>query len=230
MEFIQEQEPDIKKPIIIAAMQDMGSIGGIVVDFINKSLKTTKFRTAKASFPSYVIDQGGYVEVPEERWEYRYADDVIVFGGGIGQPKSSQELHHLCSDVIEVAKKFSSKFIYTVGGFHTNRQLSKEPKTFATATSLQLKSQIENLGVDLTPSKSVITGFNGLILGYAKRNDIQGMGLYGELNHPEIPQYRAAISIIKTLEKLCYQKFGDTRELEILAESVESKYESSGLS
>ena len=65
MEFIQEQEPDIKKPIIIAAMQDMGSIGGIVVDFINKSLKTTKFRTAKASLPSYVIDQGGYVEVPE---------------------------------------------------------------------------------------------------------------------------------------------------------------------
>lgn len=50
------------------------------------------------------------------------------------------------------------------------------------------------------------------------------MGLYGELNHPEIPQYRAAISIIKTLEKLCYQKFGDTGELELLAESIEKKF------
>lgn len=224
MEFTQEVEPEIEKPIIIAAMQDMGSIGGIVVDFINKSLKTRVFRTAKASLPSYVIDQGGYVEVPEEKWEYRYADDVIVFGGGIGQPKVNEELHLLCSDVINVAKKFSSKFIYTVGGFHTNRELEKKPKTFATATTLQLKSQIENLGIELTPSKSIITGFNGLILGYAKTNDIGGMGLYGELNHPEIPQYRAAISIIKTLEKLCYQKFGDTGELELLAESIEKKF------
>ena len=59
---------------------------------------------------------------------------------------------------------------------------------------------MEGLGVDITPQKSIITGFNGLILGFAKKNEIQGIGMYGELNEPEIPQYRAAISIIKTLE------------------------------
>jgi hypothetical protein len=70
----------------------------------------------------------------------------------------------------------------------------------------------------------LITGFNGLILGFAKKYEIQGMGMYGELNNPEIPQYRAAISIIKTIEKLTYRKLGDTKELEILAQEIENKF------
>jgi hypothetical protein len=126
--------------------------------------------------------------------------------------------------VIDVAKKYSAKFIYTLGGFHTNRVLKNTPKTYVTTTSLQLTKQMERLGVDITPQKSMITGFNGLILGFAKKNEIQGMGMYGELNNPEIPQYRAAISIIKTIEKLTYRKLGDIQELEILAQGIERKF------
>ena len=47
--------------------------------------------------------------------------------------------------------------------------------------------------------------------GYAKLNGINGMGLYGELLEPNIPQYRAAKSIIQTLEKLTYQKLGELK-------------------
>ena len=48
--------------------------------------------------------------------------------------------------------------------------------------------------------------------------------MYGELNEPEIPQYRAAISIIKTLEKLTYRKLGNTDKLEIMAQEIERKF------
>jgi len=223
MDYIQESEPNLKKPIVIAAMQDMGNVGGIVIDFLNNQLKTQRFRLAKSSYPTYVIDKGGYIGLPDENWEYCYTDDLIVFGGGVGQPQTNEELHSLCQDVIDVAKKYSSKFIYTFGGFHTNRELNKSPKTYVTTTSSQLTNQLEKLNVNITPQKSVITGFNGLILGYAKMNGIQGIGLYGELNDPEIPQYRAAVSIIKTLEKLTYQKLGNTSELEIMANHIDEK-------
>jgi len=223
MDFTQESEPDLKKPIVIAAMQDMGNVGGIVIDFLNKQLKTQRFRLAKSSNLTYVIDKGGYIDLPDENWEYRYTDDLIVFGGGVGQPQTNEELHSLCQDVIDVAKKYSSKFIYTLGGFHTNREFNKSPKTYVTTTSFQLTNQLEKLNVNFTPQKSVITGFNGLILGYAKMNGIQGIGLYGELNDPEIPQYRATISIINTLEKLTYQKFGNTDDLESMANSIDEK-------
>lgn len=223
MELIQESEPKIDKPIIIAAMQDMGNVGSIVINFLNKKLKTERFRLAKSSYPSYVLDKGGYIEIPDENWEYRFAEDIIIFGGGIGQPHESQELQTICQDVIDIAKKYSAKFIYTVGGFHTDRPFGKAPKTYVTATSSALARQLQDLNISTTPQKSVITGFNGLILGFSKLNDIQGMGLYGELNNPEIPQYRSAMSIIKTLEKLTFRNFGDLRELEILAEDIERK-------
>ena len=225
MDFLQESDPDLKKPIVIAAMQDMGNVGSIVVNFINHNLKTKKFRVVKPSYPSYVIDKGGYIDLPDEKWEYRYTEDLIIFGGGNGQPKSSQDLHALCQDVIDISKKYSAKFIYTFGGFHTNRQLGKVPHTFVTATSQQLKIQMEKSKFEITPIKSVITGFNGLILGYAKTNGIQGIGLYAELNMPEVPQYRAAKSIIKTLEKLTYQKFGDTKELDMRANDIDQQFE-----
>jgi len=223
MDFTQESEPNLTKPIVIAAMQDMGNVGGIVIGFLNEQLKTKRFRIATSSYPTYVIDKCGYIGLPDENWEYRYTDDLIVFGGGVGQPQTNEELHSLCQDVIDVAKKYSSKFIYTFGGFHTNREFNKSPKTYVTTTSFQLTNQLEKLNVNITPQKSVITGFNGLILGYAKMNGIQGIGLYGELNDPEIPQYRAAISIIKTLEKLTYQKFGNTADLESMANLIDEK-------
>ena len=224
MEFIQNIEPDIKKPIIIAAMQDMGNVGSIVIDFINESLKTKTFRTSKTSNPTYVVDKGGYIELPNESWEYKYTDDLIIFGGGKGQPQNKDELNYLCQDVINIAKKYSAKFIYTLGGFHTNRVFNNFPKTYITTTSIELTKQMQRLNVDTTPQKSIITGFNGLILGFAKMNLIQGIGMYGELNEPEIPQYRAAISIIKTLEKLTYRKFGDVSSLERIAQEIERKF------
>ena len=224
MEFIQEEEPDIKKPIIIAAMQDMGNVGSIVINFINKSLKSKPFRTAKVSFPTYVVDNGGHIDLPNESWEYKYTDDLIIFGGGNGQPQDNNELNLLCKDVMNVAEKYSAKFIYTLGGFHTNRVLKNIPKTYVTTTSLELRKQMEKLELDMTPQKSLITGFNGLILGFAKKYGIQGIGMYVELNQPDVPQYRAAISIIKTIEKLTYRKLGNTEELEMLAQEIDQKF------
>jgi len=224
MKFIQDEEPNVEKPIIIAAMQDMGNVGSIVINFINDSLRTKTFRIATTSYPTYVVDRGGHIELPNENWEYKYTDDLIIFGGGTGQPQNNSEINALCQDVIDVAKKYSAKFIYTFGGFHTNRVLDNKPKTYITTTSMELTKQMEGLNVETTPKKSIITGFNGLILGFAKQNGIQGIGMYGELNEPDIPQYRAAISIIKTLEKLTYRKLGDTNQLEIMAQEIERKF------
>lgn len=220
MKFIQHFEPQVEKPLIIAAMQDMGNVGSIVIDFINKAKNTDVFRSIESEMPPYVIDKGGHIEIPKEVWEYRCSKNLIVFGGGAGQPQTG-DIHEMCRDVMDVAKKYSVKFIYTVGGFHTERALGNEPKTFVTSTSKDLSKQLESLGVDMTPQSSIITGFNGLILGYAKINHLQGIGLYGELNEPAIPQYRTAKSIIKTLEKLTYQNFGSTAQIDALAETID---------
>ena len=226
MEFENTRNPDVEKPIIIAAMQDMGNVGSIVVNFINKSLGTAQFRSVRSTKPSFIYDKGGYIDIPEEKWEFRYAKDFIIFGGGRGQPQDNQELNELCQDVINVAKQYDAKFIYTVGGYHTTRKFGKSPTTYVTTTSQELLKLVENLGIETTPTESVITGFNGLILGYAKLNEINGIGLYGELLEPRIPQYRAAKTILETLEKLTYQKLGNLSELDMKAEAIENRFKS----
>ena len=221
MELVKVEEPNVKKPLIIAAMQDMGNVGSIAIDFINKKLSTRLFRHVSSSYPPYVIDKGGYIEFEQERWEYRHGKDTIIFGGGNGQPQTNEELYELCQDVINVAKTYSARLIYTLGAFHTSRAIGKNPKTFVTTTSPELTEQVRKLSVEITPQSSMITGFNGLILGFAKLNGIQGIGLYGELNDPQIPQFRSAKSVLMTLEKLTYLKFGDLGELDIMAEAVD---------
>lgn len=223
MEFTDIENPDINKPILVAAMQDMGDIGSVAIHFINKNLKTTPFRYVSACYPNYVMDRGGHIDFQQERWQYRYARDVIVFGGGVGQPQTNEELYELCQDVIDIAKKYSVQLIYTLGAFHTERNLDKKPKTFITTTSQVLTDQIKNLGIDTTPSSSLITGFNGLILGFAKLNNIQGIGLFAEINDPQIPQYRSAKSVLKLLERLTYQKFKDLGELDAMGEAVDNE-------
>lgn len=224
MKFLQQGDPPIEKPIMIAAMQDMGNVGSIVVNFINDSLRTKKFRTINPEQPSYVIDMGGYIEIPDENWEYRYADGLIVFGGGQGQPHGSDDLGAVCQDVIDVARRYSVKLIYTVGGFHTNRAINGSPKTYVTTTSARLTSQMRKFGVEMTSHKSVITGFNGLILGFAKLGGIHGIGVYGEIDEPGIPQYRTAINIIKTIESLTYRKIGNAESLEMMARKVDKDF------
>ena len=83
---------------------------------------------------------------------------------------------------------------------------------------------MQDMGIETTPQKSIITGFNGLILGFAKQNSIHGIGMYGELADPKVPQYRVAISIIKTLEKLTYRKLGDTSSLELMAQEIDKSF------
>lgn len=226
MKFTQLAEPHLEKPLVIAALQDMGNVGSIVIDFVNKAIKSSPFRTVEATQPSYVIDNGGHIEVPRQVWEYRHSKDIIVFGGGTGQPSSNEELHLLCRDVIDVAKKYEAKFIYTLGGFHTPRPILGDPKTFVTTTSQDLMAQLQKMGISMTPARSVITGFNGLILGYAKMSGMHGIGLYGELDEPEIPQYKTAKSVVKTLEKMTYHNFGSTAELDALADDVDRKMNS----
>lgn len=224
MKYFNLEEPQVTKPIVIAAMQDMGNVGNIVIDFINKSLDSHCFRYVCPPFPNYVIDKGGHIEFQPERWEYRYGSEIIEFGGGTSQPQTNEELYELCQDVIDVAKKYSAQLIYTVGAFHTTTHtILHQPKTFVTTTSQELMEQVKRLGVEVTPKSSFITGFNGLILGFAKLNNIRGIGLYSEINDPNIPQYRAAKSILQLLERLTFMKFGQLHELDIMADAVDKE-------
>ena len=219
MKFYEDYPPHMDKPIIVAAMPDMGNVAGIVIDFINKSIEAKLFRKMVTTYPSHVTDQDGVIHLPNEEWAYRYASDIITFGGGSGQPRDISEMHAACQDVAEVTRRFSAKLLYTVGGYHT-KSPQNPPRAIVTATTKELSEQLKRSGFASSPHNSVIQGFNGIMLGYAKISGIRGIGIFGELDEPALPQYRAAKSVIKTLEKMTYRSYGDTSYLDAMAEST----------
>ena len=223
MKSRQIEKPSVNKPIMVAAMQDMGNVGNIAIDFINKSMATKCFRQILPPFPNYVVDNGGEIEFERHAWEYRYASNLIVFGGGIGQPETHQELYELCEDVIDTAREYSVQLIYTLGAFHTSREYGATPSTLVTTTSRMLSERISAMGLQLTPGSSLITGFNGLVLGHAKEAGIHGIGLYAEIDDPQIPQYRSAKSLLVTLGRLTYQEFRGIEELDLIAGRVDDE-------
>ena len=212
MKFYEDYPPRTDKPIMIVAMPDMGNVAGIVIDFVNRAVKAKIFRKMVTTYPSYVTDQKGVINLPNEEWLYRYADGLMTFGGGSGQPRDSSELHAACRDVVEVARRFSARLLYTVGGYHT-RIPQDPPRAVVTATTEELADQLKRSGFAASPRNSVIQGFNGIMLGYAKVAGIRGIGIFGELDEPSLPQYQAAKSVIKTLERLTYRSFGDVSEM-----------------
>ena len=217
MKFYEKSVPSLDKPLMIAAMPDMGNVGGIVIDFINRHTNAVSFRMARTAYPDYVINDNGNIHTPKEEWIYRHSKGLITFGGTGAQPRDGSELHSMCHDVIKIARRHSAAFIYTVGGFHTEKPISS-PRTLIAATTSDLTAQIREAGFESHRGISIIRGFNGIILGYAKAANIRGLGLYGELNDPSKPQYGAAKSIIHTLERLTYRKFGDTDRLDTLSQ------------
>ena len=47
-------------------MQDMGNVGSITIDALNKILRTRLFRQVFPPSPNYVIDNGGYIDFQQE--------------------------------------------------------------------------------------------------------------------------------------------------------------------
>ena len=79
------------------------------------------------------------------------------------------------------------------------------------------------LWVEDQPQEIVITRFNGVISGLREPNWNKWKGIDGKILEPKNSQYRAAKSIIQTLEKLTYQKLGDLSELDAKADAVDNQ-------
>ena len=159
----------------------MGNIGSIVIDFINRSLNTrVVFAMSLLLSLTTWWTKGGILNFSQKGGNIN-TEGTIEFGGSTSQPQTNAELYEMCEDVIDVAKKYSAQLIYTVGAFHTSRYLSKQPKTFVTTSSPELMEQAKRLGVETTLQSFFITGFNGLILGFSKSNNIRGIGVMGRL-------------------------------------------------
>lgn len=157
----------------------MGKLGADEIVGVYSAKRVTEFWSD--SFPPQVNVREDGTAAPLKAEVYlaktRKAHDIFVFTAD-AQPATSEGEYKLAEEVIEFAKKSGVKTVYTLAAYITG-SFSKSQKVYGAGTSLSLLELVSKKGVILMKDGG-ITGMNGLIIGIAALNGMEGACLLGE--------------------------------------------------
>jgi proteasome assembly chaperone (PAC2) family protein len=232
MDVKKIQDFKLKDIILISSLPDMGKVGGLVTQHLTKKLETKKAAEIILSDKPWVNLKDALIELPHDKYtiSVNEKNSVVIFTGE-NQPQEPSTVFEIANTVLDTVGRMGNiKMIVSAGGYLPSDN-GKATRVYGVGTN---KNSIETLkSYDLKPLSSEvksITWFNGVILGIAKNRNIEGIGLFGEIQDAESPQYKAASNILKVIEKILKTKI-DTKELDdkVDDQPIEVKKEGPGI-
>jgi uncharacterized protein (TIGR00162 family) len=178
--FRQLFNPVLESPVFVQGLPGFGNVGKIAVHLLIKFCGAKPFAELYSpSFPDYVsVDSKGICHLP--KYEFYAApmekNDFIIMTGDT-QPSIDDVVAHyeVCSEILDFVKKFGCNFLVTIGGVPTSEE---KTQVYVAATSPRLAMEFMEKGAILY-SKGRIAGANGLMLGLAKEQGLEGICLLG---------------------------------------------------
>lgn len=204
LEFKRLDTPKGRRVNLVAALPDMGSVGGLVAEFLVDHLRIKPFVEIISYDKPFVFCKDGLVtEAPSVYKLYHSEQASLVVMTGNSQPNDTKELYELCERSLDLAAGVGRlERVYTCGGYQREETVN-EPRVYGVSNNPKLFKDLDKLGIrEIGAEVSSITWFNGVILGVAKRRKIDAVGLYGELTDPTIPQPGAARAVLRALTTL----------------------------
>ena len=226
------QDFKLKDIILISSLPDMGKVGGLVTQHLTKKLETKKATQIILSDKPWVNIKEGLVELPHDTYTISVAENtsVVIFTGE-NQPQEPGTVFQIANKVLDTVEKMGNiKMVISAGGYLPSDN-GDGSRVFGVGTDKNSIETLKSFGIKpLSSEVKSITWFNGVILGIAKNRNIEGVGLFGEIQNTETPQYKAASNILKVLEKMLKIKI-DTKELDdkVVEQPVELKKDSPGI-
>src|SRR5207245_6725446 len=154
------------------------------------------------SFPPQVnVKEDGRVEPLKAEVYYAPTGqtyDLLVFTAD-AQPTTSEGEYELSEMVVKLGKSYGVNTVYTLAAYITGA-FSKTPRVFGAATSVSLLESLTKSGV-LLMKEGGITGMNGLMVGMAALNGMEGICLLGGTSGCVI-ETGASKSALEALSKL----------------------------
>ena len=223
---------NLKDIILISSLPDMGKVGGLVTQHLTKVMNTTKATKIVLQDKPWINQKDGIIERPQDEYLISVNEKrAIVIFSGENQPQESSTVIELSNKVLSTVKEIGKiKLVISTGGYLPNEQ-GDGKNVFGVATDKKSLDLLRSHGIKpLSKQVNSITWFNGLILGQAKNNQIEGLGLFGEINDTETPQYKAASNIIKKIGKILDIEI-DTTELDskVIEIPVKEKKQNPGI-
>ncbi len=178
--------PELNEPVLIEGLPGVGNVGKISAEYLKDKLNAIPFVEIYSKYlpPQVLIREDGTLYlVKNELYYYKnpHGRDLIILVGDY-QGMSAEGQYELSYKVLEIAKEFGTKLIFTLGGYGTG-QLVEKPRVFGAATDKELVEELKKYGVYFSSTEPAggIVGAAGLLLGLGSVVfDMRGVCLMGE--------------------------------------------------
>jgi len=174
---------------LICGLPGIAYIGKLSVDYLVQQLKAELVGEIYSKhFPPYVIiKEDGLVELLRNEL-FHFKDDTgrdIVFLSGNSQAFSPEGQYEVADKVLDWAIEKGVKKVFSIAALVTDAPF-ETPSVHFTATTATLLEEIKSRGVQLM-DHGIIGGENGIIMGLAKKKDIDGVCLMAETHGYQAP-------------------------------------------
>jgi len=174
--------PKSARAVLVCGLPGSGFVGKLGADQLIGQFKAEKILEYRCdSFPpqANVRDDGTAAPLKAELYFAKTGvnPDIFVFTAD-AQPASSEGEYFLAQDVIGYVGGMGVKEVYTLAAYITG-SFSSESRVYGAATSPRMLETLSSHGVKLMKDGG-ITGMNGLVIGVAALQGMEGACLLGE--------------------------------------------------
>lgn len=146
--------------------------------------------------------------------------DLLLF---IGEAQVPQGKYAFCKQLIDKAKTLGAVRVFTFAAMATQMDPKNESRVFGVTTEPGGLAEFQQLEVPLLDDGH-IGGLNGVLLGVAAEEGIQGTGLLGEIPHifSQFPYPAASLAVLRVFTTLAGIDL-DYTELQQQADTLEEQ-------
>ncbi|MBW3014827.1 PAC2 family protein [Candidatus Woesearchaeota archaeon] len=220
--------PKLKQPVFIEGLPGIGNVGKVAVDFLIDELKAKKlYDVFSYTFPhSVFVNENNLVELPKIELYYAQLKGIdLLFLAGDVQPIDEVSSYEFCEKILDLLEDYKCREIITLGGIGL-QAIPKTPRVYCTGNSKKIIQKYKK-GVKLNDKLygvvGPIVGVSGLLLGLAKKREIEAIAMLAEtFGHPMYLGIKGARSILEILNKKLSLNL-DIAKLEKEIVSIESE-------
>ncbi|MCM8779323.1 MAG: PAC2 family protein [Candidatus Omnitrophica bacterium] len=232
-DIVLSKKPELEDPYLIASWPGMGEVAIRAASYLKDKLQAEMFGFILPK--NYFNPVGAWVErnliqsaqLPQSQFFYwknpKGTNDLIFF---LCESQPPLEKGYLFAErVLEVAKEFKVKRIFTFAAFPQPIDHTQEPGVWATATSPKILEELKDFKVKFMNSGQ-IAGLNGLLLSVAKDKKMEGVCLLGEIPiyTIQIENPKASLAILEVMIEILDIEI-DLSELAQRARFIEEEIE-----
>lgn len=243
------KEPELENPIMLCGWPGIGNIGINAIDSLRVVLKAQEFGEIEPwDFfnPRKVTIEKGLLkdlEFPSSKFYFQKIRSLhLIFFIGQEQPAEERiryaegrKAYKMANLVLDVAEKFGCRRVYTSGAAVTQIHHTAKPRVWAVPNKQSLIEEIKQYKntimmseIEGRSSQGAITGLNGLLLGVAKKRNLEAVCLMGEIPYylqgAPWPYPKGSKSVLEVLNKILNVRI-DLSQLDESAKRVEENIE-----